>query len=338
MERSTVPSRVGLAVLTVLMLVVVSLTMVGCSSLDTATDERATGDVTVSSDMGYSPEFGSEDSLAADEAQSLPAPGGAGVDAASIPPAQRLVVRTAGLRIDVDDVEAAVADVRTQALEVSGMVTDVQVSTQTDIPLYRYDAIDSLADGTALSGWVTVRVPAESYDTFVAAVSNLGEVLRQTESESDVTQEHIDLEARLSNLRAQEERLREFTARAEKVEELLAIEQELTRVRAEIDSLEGQTAYLERQAAMSTVTIELIGPAPIVRPQGEDWGFVSSLTEAVRAFVGTINVLIVVTGALLPILIIALVVFLVIRAIIRRRRPDASESPDLPESASSTQD
>ena len=77
------------------------------------------------------------------------------------------------------------------------------------------------------------------------------------------------------------------------------------------------------------VTIELVGPQPIVRPKGEDWGFVAALTSAVRAFVGTVNALIIVIGGLLPVIILGLIALLVVRSIIRRRRrniPPAEEA------------
>ncbi len=263
-----------------------------------------------------------EQRLVADDESALTAvePYAGGQDAATIPAQDRMIVRTAGVRIDVDDVEAALKEVRAQASAVDGIVTDVQLSSQEDIPVYRYEAQGSLADGAALSGYVTVRVPADSYDAFLDSVRGIGEVVRQSESESDVTQQHIDLQAQLDNLKAQETRLREFFDQAKSVEDLLSIEQELTRVRSQIDSLEAQIAYLERQASMSTVTIELVGPVSVVRPQGEDWGFVRALTTAVRAFVGTINVLIVVFGGLLPVMILGLIAFYIVRFFVRKRR------------------
>lgn len=254
--------------------------------------------------------------------------GGSGEDASTVPPDERYIIRTVGVRIQVDDVEKAVESVRREIAKVDGMVTNVQVSTDEDIPVYRYEAVGALADGAPLQGYVVARVPAEELDAFVDAVAGLGTVQRQAEDESDVTQEHIDLSARLTTLRAQEVRLREFFDQAENVEEMLAVEQELTRVRAEIESLTAQITYLERQAAMATVTVELAGRPPVVSPIGSDWGFVDAVTRGIRGLVTTINTLIVVALSALPLLVLIALAVLGIRWLVRRqRRRDGLEAP-----------
>jgi len=310
------------------LLVALMLLAAGCNSLGTSNEEDAgvsgiAPDAAVSSSPGVA-----EERAAGDVVQSVPSEQyGTGADASTVPPADRLVVRTAGLRLDVEDVEASVGEVRAKAEEVGGMVTDVQVSTDVDVPVYRYDAQGTLSDGAALSGWVTVRVPADAYEGFMESVRELGDVVRQSESESDVTQQHIDLQAQLDNLKAQEQRLREFFDQATTVEDLLAIEQELTRVRAEIDSYEAQIAFLERQAAMSTVTIELLGPRPVVSPEGESWGFVEAITTGIRGAAGVLRFGISFVIASAPLWLAGIVIFLVVRAVLRRRRPTHAEEP-----------
>ena len=121
-------------------------------------------------------------------------------------------------------------------------------------------------------------MPSDSYEDFIADVAKLGAITYQSEATSDVTQEHVDLSARLENLRAQEARLREFFAAAKDVKEMLAVEQELGRVRGDIESLDAQVTHLERQAAMATVSVELTEPRAVVRPEGSSWGF----TEAMK--------------------------------------------------------
>ena len=255
-------------------------------------------------------------------------PGGTGADASTVPPDERYIIRTVGIRIEVDDVEKAVEDVRREVSKVEGMVTTVQVSTDEEIPIYRYEATGSLADGAPLSGFLVVRVPPEDVDAFVDAVAGLGKVQRQAEDESDVTQEHIDISARLETLKAQEARLRELFDEAGTIEEMLAVEQELTRVRAEIESLTAQLAYLERQAAMATVTIELASKPPVVSPVGSDWGFLDAITRGIRGLATTINTLIVVVLSALPLLAIGGVVVLGVRWAVRRRhRRDDVEVP-----------
>jgi len=340
-RRSTRYSA-GVAIVTALLLVGIALT--GCGLVPTEeASTRDAGSVAVSPDMAVAPPVameGAKDAATTDEyaqspiAQSVPS--GSGTDASTVPPADRLVVRTVDLRLKVDEVEASAEQIRKAAEKRKGIVVDYQVSTDAGVPIYRpYIEGSALSDGAALSGYVTVRVPADQLQSFTDEVSGMGKILRQAENEQDVTQEHVDLEARLVNLRATEARLRQFYDKAKNVTEMLAIEQELTRVRGDIESLQAQIAYLERQAAMSTVTIELTGPEPIVEPAGEDWGFVASLRQAVRGFIGTINMLIVLLGTLAPLIVLGLAAFFAIRAIVRRRR--ATKTDLTPEGESAVQ-
>jgi len=91
-------------------------------------------------------------------------------------------------------------------------------------------------------------------------------------------------------------------------------------VRGEIESLDAQVQYLERQAAMATVTIELEEPKPVIRPQGETWGFLDAITTGVRGAAATIKVLIVLALTALPLVVLGLLAFYGIRALVRRRR------------------
>lgn len=232
----------------------------------------------------------------------------------------RLIVRAQVLRLEVQSTPDAVDEVRRLAGEHSATITNMQVATDDDW-LYRYDQQGGApaGDGTALRGWVTVRVPADDLTAFVADVSELGTVVYQSESTDDVTQEHIDLTARLENLRAQEARLRELVAAANNVEEMLAVEQELWRIRGEIESLDAQVQYLERQAALATVTVELTEEQPVVRPGGRSWGFLDAITDGIQGAAGVLAFLVTFLIASAPLWLIGLLVFYLVRRARRRR-------------------
>jgi hypothetical protein len=260
-----------------------------------------------------------------------PAPG-SGYDASGVPAADRLVIRNQTLRIEVEAVAKAVDDIRAAAGKHSAIITDLQVASDDDGYLYRYDEYGATAsDGAALRGWVTVRVPAASLTAFVDAVTALGTVKYQAEASEDVTQQHVDLSARLENLRANETRLREFFDAAKKVDEMLSIERELSRVRGEIEAMEAQVAYLERQAAMATVTVELSEPRPIVRPEGVDWGFGDAITNGFRGAAGVIQLVIAFVIATAPLWLFGLVLFFIIRAVVRRRKARFAEQTPVPD-------
>lgn len=297
------PTRLLRHALIVLGLVLVSTLLGGCAVMKR--DYSSQADVPMGGGAAQAP------------AQPERAPG----DAAGGDEADRLVIRTKTLRLLVDSTPEAIDQIRALAKTHSGIVTEMQVATDTDEWLYRYDRYGSPAgDGAALRGWVTVRVPADGLEAFTDDVIKLGTLKFQSEASSDVTQEHVDLTARLENLRAQEARLREMFASAKDVTEMLAIEQELWRVRGEIESLDAQVKYLERQAAMATVTIELTEPRPVVRPNGDSWGFVDAITNGFRGAADVLGFSIAIVIATSPLWILGLLVFFLVRGIRRRRR------------------
>ncbi|MBS3974885.1 MAG: DUF4349 domain-containing protein [Actinobacteria bacterium] len=306
--------------------VALTLLVTGCSAI--STDEGAGTDLGTPEPMIYQDTAADGDRAVSPDmtpygdpqAEILLAPApGAGPDASAIPQEDRLIVQRVEMRLGVDAIDSAVESLRAAAKEHNGTIIDLNVSTDEGFPIYRQSEVTAM-DGAPISGYLTVRVPAENLETFIATISEIGAVLRHAETQSDVTQEHLDLDARLKNLQASEVQLRDFLAKAKNVTEMLAVEKELSRIRGEIESMQAQIAYLERQAAHSVVTIELTGPKPIVRPTGEDWGFVAALTESVRAFVRTINTLIVLLGALTPVIIILALAALVLRLYLNRRR------------------
>lgn len=243
----------------------------------------------------------------------------------------RLIIRNASIRYQVKDVQSSIEKIQAETLRIGGMVTDLQTSTEQGGPIYRETTGENSApsDGAALSAYFTVRVPNDKFNTFIERIKGVGKVLRQTESQTDVTQEHVDLSARLENLRAEEKRLRTFFDKARNVKEMLEIETELSRVRGEVESLKAQVDYLERQAALATLTIELVEPSPIVQPSGDDWGFADAVRDGLYGAAGVLQGLITVGIAALPILLLALFVFFVIRTSLRRRAGRRATSPDI---------
>ena len=91
------------------------------------------------------------------------------------------------------------------------------------------------------SGSWVVRVPVATYQTFLNDVKSLGTVTQEVTTAQDVTEQYLDLEARLKNKRVEEERLVEHLKKSTgKLEEILAVEKELSRVREEIETGEGK--------------------------------------------------------------------------------------------------
>ncbi len=179
---------------------------------------------------------------------------------------------------------------------------------------------------------VTLRVPADRFNVVMEQLQGLGKDTGVRFNENDVTMEYVDLEARLKNLNAQEERLREILDMAATVEEVLTVEKELGRVRGEIESMTAQFNYLQDQVLLSTIYLNIreeaiatqaISPAPFEN-LGERMkeAFVRSINLALNGLAG----LVVAFTAMLPLLfILGLVVALLWLVIAKvRRRPPAA--------------
>lgn len=166
--------------------------------------------------------------------------------------AQRLIIKNASIALEVTDVLAAEQALRQKAEALGGFVASVE----------------TYGSGKELRATVVLRVPAEHFEAVLRDAEGLAsKVLRRSVSGSDVTEEYVDLEARLRNLEATNARLLDLLARAQDVNEALMVNQSLTEIQEQIERIKGRMQYLEQSAAMSTITVELSPvppPTPIV--------------------------------------------------------------------------
>jgi len=280
----------------------------------------------------------------------VPAPGGvssteqlaytgASPDGAAMPPAsaedagraaadsaERLVIVTASMEVRVDDLDHSLDALRSSVSKNGGEVAELSV-TQGQQPVTPVP-LDTPAGGPEPTGpsnaIVTIRVPAERLESLRAAVGDLGTVLSESASASDVTEQAIDLEARLKNLRSEETRLRTFLARTDKVSDLLEVERELSRVRGDIESMDAQLTYLQRQAARATLTVSLSEPGPVVRPAAGNWGLSEAITRGVQATAAVLTTMITVAIPLAFIALLLLAIGYPVRVLLRRRARSAA--------------
>lgn len=231
----------------------------------------------------------------------------------------RMIISTAQLTLIVNDVATTLEEAWRLVERFQGYT--VQTNS------YR-TATDNLA------ATVVIRVPSERFGEALSELRKLAwKVQRESTSGEDVTDQYVDLEARLKAQKATEEELlallrevRQSEGNAqEKAEAILSIYQRLTEVRTQIEQIQGQMQYLEKMSAMATITLELLPREPEVEKPVVEEGFdpLRTLREAARVLVqilqGLANALIWVAVVALPFWVVAgLVVFLWIRW--RRRR------------------
>ncbi|HEY6400273.1 MAG TPA: DUF4349 domain-containing protein [Blastocatellia bacterium] len=112
---------------------------------------------------------------------------------------------------------------------------------------------------------IVVRVPAQQFETAIAEIRGVGgRVLYEKSSGQDVTEEYIDIEARIRAKKALEAQFLEIMKQARKISDALEVQTQIASVRTEIESLEGRRRFLENQSALSTINITLHTPTPMV--------------------------------------------------------------------------
>jgi len=176
----------------------------------------------------------------------------------------------------------------------------------------------SATEGSLTSGTLTIRVPVKAFEKVLAQLRKLGKVQSVTISGEDVTEEYVDLESRLKNLRAQEAILLKLMEKATSIQDTIAVESRLADIQMQIEQILGRKNYLDNRVTFATVQLTLFEPSaePIV-----GCGFREALEKAARAFVASVNGMILFLGAVGPYLILTgmwIVIYLQLR---RRKAP-----------------
>ena len=155
---------------------------------------------------------------------------------------ERMIVRTGDIRMVVEDIAITLDEITGIAEDSGGYV----VSSNKWKEQERY------------VGVIGIRVPTELFDDTMRALRELAvEVVFDQTSSRDVTEEYIDLEAKLRNLEATEEQLLVIMQQAVDVEDILEVQRELTSVRDEIERTRGRMQYLEQTSEMSYISVSL---------------------------------------------------------------------------------
>jgi len=213
-----------------------------------------------------------------------------------------MVIRTGQASIEVDSLESAVTRVRLLAGRIGGYVANTTMQT---------------GRGQLRSASLEVKVPAERFDAALEGLAPIGKLESVNVNAEDVGEEFTDVTARMGNARRLEARLIDLLAtRTGKLKDVLDVEQELARVREEIDRSEGRLRYLRSHAALSTFTIYVHEPIPVVGRAGSSV-MGEAFKQAWRNFVDLVALCVRSLGVVLPLGLVALAAWLAVK---RRRK------------------
>jgi len=225
-------------------------------------------------------------------------------------PTDRKIIRNAELSLETDSPEQTQQSITSIAENNGGFVVESQQSSS--------DVRSSTRDIVSMS----VRVPAQKFGDVLDQIRRTSKrVVFETVKGDDVTEEFIDVEARLKAKKALEQQFVEIMKRANSVQDALNVQSELAGVRAEIEKIEGRKRFLENQANLSTIKMKLQSPVAFAASSsgfseklGQSFG--TGFDFALNIVLGLVTFVI----AVLPFaLFIGLPGFLIIRYLIRRQ-------------------
>lgn len=206
-------------------------------------------------------------------------------------PQERAVIYNAQLSLEANEIQGTLQKIRALADSYGGYVASSSRSTY----------------GAQARADIAIRVPKDKFQAAIQQIETYGKVLDEGTTSEDITQQYIDLKARLNNMQRQEERLREILDMAKTVDEILKVESELGRVRGEVDSLQGQINYLEGNVEMSLISVMLTEPAPPFTPPGMDWSV--TLEIAISGLFTVVRGMIILVVSLVPVLVVGVPIY-----------------------------
>ena len=166
---------------------------------------------------------------------------------------ERKIIYTADVALVVADLTELEAEIPNLVTQFGGYMSDVSISR---------------TQGVSRTSHWTVRIPADQFEAFLAAVSNFGVPETRRQTAEDVTEEFVDLDARISTKKQLEQRIVNLLEKsAADITKVIEVERELARVRTDIEQMEGRRRYLLNRTALTTVKISAREEKDYVPPQ-----------------------------------------------------------------------
>jgi hypothetical protein len=230
---------------------------------------------------------------------------------------ERLVIRTAEMRVSVADPIEAMWSVSQLADQMGGFVISSESSSSTN------------SDGEYKTAWITIRVPTKKLDAAMEAIRQLSGqgkdgVLFESTSGEDVTSDYVDTQSRVRNLQAAEEQLLVLMENTTDLDKTMRVFKELTRTREEIEVLQGHIKYLKESASMSMITATFVAEDSIKPIEIGGWKPEGTARDALQTLInisqGIADFLIRFSIVCLPFLIpLGVGVFFVVKAVKKRK-------------------
>ncbi|MGA5301557.1 DUF4349 domain-containing protein [Nucisporomicrobium flavum] len=228
---------------------------------------------------------------------------------------QRSIIYTGSITVRVDDVNTAAARATGIATAAGGFVGG--------------DKRNSNGDQGSSDATLTLRVPAEKFTSVVDQLAGIGTEEQRGINTEDVTEETIDLDARIATQQARVDSGRKLLAQAKSLNDLVMLEREVATRESDLASLQAKKRRLGDLTALSTITVVLLDPQAVAEEKDDDGapGFLAGLRNGWDGLLASLAVVATVVGWLLPwLLLLALPASAVLWYVRRTRRAQPGSS------------
>lgn len=219
----------------------------------------------------------------------------------------RKMITTTNMSLKVKDVKATIDDIKLKVKFLGGYVVNQNITT----PEY------------GQSGAITLRIPTDKLDDTLEYFRGLAvKVVSEVTNGSDITDQYIDIQARINRYEKTKAMFGLRLEQAEKIEDILRIQNEIINQQNQIDNYKGKLKYLDGASSTTLISIKLSTDElelPYITSQA--WRPVVVFKQAYRAMlkdlikVGNAGIWFV---TYIPVFLTYIFIFLVGRFIIRK--------------------
>ena len=223
-------------------------------------------------------------------------------------PSMRKLIQRSELSLEVKSSRDTAAKIAAITTTAGGYILDSQIQK---------------SGGDAQSGRAVLKIPPAGFGDLMEKIKALGKVDLESLTGEDVTEEYVDLTARLNNYKIVRDRLvKILEVNSNNVHDILEVEREIARVGGEMERIEGRMKFLDTQVALATVTVNFYETRPIAPGAFNVINrFKQTLRDAADVFINVFNGFIILLAAIVPIVLwigIGCAIFIAVRKFLRR--------------------
>jgi hypothetical protein len=218
------------------------------------------------------------------------------------------------LRIDQGSFGSSAGQIRAIAADLGGYVASGETY------------IEETTDERYAVGWYTIRIPSDRFDDAVNRIEQLGDPVSASLTSQDVTEEYVDLEARLNYWREQEQFYTRLMDEATSIDDLVTLQTRMQEVLLNIEQAEGRLRYLDSRTQFASLTVGLTevpgGVLDPVKGEGDKGPIAEAFDQAGEVLLATVSFLIVAAAVAIPIGILVLFAYGFVRLFSRATRKE----------------